>query len=211
MSQIWLASYPRSGNTFLRTILNSCFGFKSGSIYPNDMAGNKALEAYVGHLEHSDRSIRFPPGQPPLIKTHELDKNKNIKTIYTVRNGLDSVKSIYAFYNQQISLERISRGEFRFGTWANHVQSWAPWDRGNTLFLRYEDLTDEEKRDDLLEQMAKFLGAEIKTRTIPPRDKIASSDGRFVRSLEAKRTELTEEQKQIFYEHNGKMMEFLGY
>ena len=34
---IWIASYPRSGNTFLRTILWHCFGLKSASIYPQDL------------------------------------------------------------------------------------------------------------------------------------------------------------------------------
>ena len=48
---IWLASYPRSGNTFLRTILWHCFGLRSASVYPQDLGGNRALEGYVGHIE----------------------------------------------------------------------------------------------------------------------------------------------------------------
>jgi len=30
---IWLASYPRSGNTLLRVILKHCFGLSSQSVY----------------------------------------------------------------------------------------------------------------------------------------------------------------------------------
>jgi hypothetical protein len=32
----WLASYPRSGNTLLRTILKQCFGLSSQSVYPDE-------------------------------------------------------------------------------------------------------------------------------------------------------------------------------
>ena len=44
---VWLASYPRSGNTFLRTILWHCFGLRSASVYPKDLGGNRALEAVI--------------------------------------------------------------------------------------------------------------------------------------------------------------------
>ena len=64
---IWLASYPRSGNTLLRTVLWHCFGLRSASLYPEDLGGNAALKSYIGHVDHSelefigpDRQIRFP-------------------------------------------------------------------------------------------------------------------------------------------------------
>ena len=56
---VWLASYPRSGNTFLRTILWQCFGLRSASIYPKDLGSKKALEDYVGHIEHVDGQSDF--------------------------------------------------------------------------------------------------------------------------------------------------------
>jgi len=33
---VWLASYPRSGNTYLRAILWTCFGLRSASVYADD-------------------------------------------------------------------------------------------------------------------------------------------------------------------------------
>ena len=54
MEITWLASYPRSGNTFLRTILFNCFGIKTASIYPNDLGRRKVLEDFVGHIEHNE-------------------------------------------------------------------------------------------------------------------------------------------------------------
>lgn len=80
---IWLASYPRSGNTLLRTILNHCFGLKSASVYTKDLGGNEKLETYVGHIEHDEKGkLSFPNGVLPLIKTHQLRKNE--KKLYTL-------------------------------------------------------------------------------------------------------------------------------
>ena len=72
MNPIWLASYPRSGNTLVRTILYQCMDLKTGSVYSNDLGGNSNLESYVGHIEQSeDRSMAFPEGSLPIIKTKD--------------------------------------------------------------------------------------------------------------------------------------------
>ena len=68
MKPIWLTSYPRSGNTLVRTILYQCFNLKTGSVYSNDLGGNINLENYVGHIEQAqDRSISFPEKNLPII------------------------------------------------------------------------------------------------------------------------------------------------
>ena len=60
MEITWLASYPRSGNTFVRTILFNCFGIKTASVYPKDLGGRTILEEFVGHIEHNqDKTITF--------------------------------------------------------------------------------------------------------------------------------------------------------
>ena len=41
MSPLFLSSYPRSGNTLLRTVLYQCFNLKSRSVYGNDLGGKK--------------------------------------------------------------------------------------------------------------------------------------------------------------------------
>ena len=88
------ASYPRSGNTYLRTILRHAFGFQSTSIFPNDLGNNKKLEEYVGHVELNSRD----PNQTlkrmaiPFVKTHFADKDQNI-AIYLARDGVKAMKS----------------------------------------------------------------------------------------------------------------------
>ena len=95
MKITWLASYPRSGNTYLRTILFNCFGIKTASIYPKDLGGNKILENFVGHIEHSqNKTITFQKGSIPIIKTHQFNKDDNRSCLlYTSPSPRDSRKS----------------------------------------------------------------------------------------------------------------------
>ena len=44
----WLASYPRSGNTLLRTILKRCFEQPSQSIYDDTELSDPELSRLVG-------------------------------------------------------------------------------------------------------------------------------------------------------------------
>jgi hypothetical protein len=208
-SPIWLASYPRSGNTLLRTIFYHCFGFVSASIYPNDLGGNKELESYVGHIEHdNNEKVTFPVGAIPLIKTHEPPQN-NEKAIYVVRDGRAACASVWEFYKRNISLEEIITGQYRFGTWANHISGWEPWVRPNTLLLKYEELLCD--LPTVLDSISVFIGSEIINSKIPERDTIADIDGRWVKKKSKWRDVFNEEHIELFNQTNGRMMEKMGY
>ena len=140
---IWLASYPRSGNYFVRTILFHCFNIKTGSLYYDDCYGNKELSNYVGHLEHKNRSttleIDFPKDQIKILKTHSLH-NDNRKTIYIIRDGRASLVSLYEYYGKKFSLKTIMEGKTIYGKWCDHIDFWDPLYRRDTLLLSYEEL-----------------------------------------------------------------------
>jgi hypothetical protein len=206
---VWLASYPRSGNTFLRTILWHCFGLRSASVYPKDLGGNRALEDYVGHIEHGPQ-IREQLGENgiPLIKTHELPKDAN-PAIYVVRDGRAACVSLWRFGGEAIPLEAVIAGQHRFGTWADHLSAWNPKHRANTLFLRYEDL-----RDNLpisLQSIGHFLGKAPTGGRIPDREAIAASDGRWVRKESSWQAALTGPALTRFNQANRKVLEEYGY
>ena len=206
---VWLASYPRSGNTFLRTILWHCFGLRSASVYPKDLGGNRALEEYVGHIEHGPQ-IRSQLRQNgiPLIKTHERPMDAN-PAIYTVRDGRAASVSLWRFFDKTIALEAVIEGRHHFGTWADHVRAWRPQHRPNTLLLRYEDL-----RDDLphcLDRIGRFLNKPAISERIPDRNEIAASDGRWVRRESSWRTELEGATLARFNEMSKDVLEAFGY
>lgn len=206
---IWLASYPRSGNTLLRTVLYQCFGLVSASIYPNDLGGNKELESYVGHIEHGDKGkISFPDGAIPLVKTHEPSPDDG-GAVYVVRDGRAACVSFWEFYRRRLPLEAVIAGQHRFGTWANHLSAWQPWARQNTLLLKYEDVVSD--LPIVLERLSGFLNAEIINSKIPKRETVAGVDGRWVRKKSDWREVMTDKHIELFHQTNGWMMEKMGY
>ncbi len=179
---VWLASYPRSGNTFLRTILWNCFGLKSGSVYPNDLGGNRALECTTGHIEHAGNTVSFPTAQKVrLLKTHERASDSR-PAIYVIRDGQAATLSLWEFYDRKVPLDVLIRGNHQFGTWSDNLLSWQYPTRPNTLFLRYEDLVS--RTEQSLGDISVFLHSEIIQKEVPPRAAIAKTDGRWVRNAD---------------------------
>jgi len=206
---VWLASYPRSGNTFLRTALWHCFGLRSSSIYPRDLGGNKELEEYVGHIEHGPNiQKQFHETGISLIKTHEPPKD-NKPAIYVIRDGRAACVSLSNFYKASLSLKTIIEGSHRFGTWSSHVMAWDPWNRPNTLIIEYEQL-----RNDLpsvLKSISEFLGKEILTTSIPDRNAIAQIDGQWVRKKTSWESKLFGADLEQFNQINKEILEKSGY
>jgi len=206
---VWLASYPRSGNTFLRTILWHCFDLRSASLYPRDLGDNPKLQEYVGHLEQgADGTIEFPAGNLPLVKTHDPPADDS-PAIYVIRDGRAATVSLWRFHRGKLPLQTIIEEGDRFGTWGAHVEAWHPWARPRTLLLRYEEM-----RSDLpgtLSRLSQFLGRDPTGTTVPDRETIAHSDGKWVRRRSDWRTELYGELLTRFNEINGAVLERAGY
>lgn len=206
---IWLASYPRSGNTFLRTILWQCFGLRSASVYPNDVGGNKALEDHVGHIEHGPNGqILFPDNSLPLVKTHKYSTDHN-PAIYVVRDCRAASNSLFHFYQGNLPLEAIIEGRHRFGTWSSHLESWRPWERPDTLLLKYEDMKND--LPGIQERISAFLKIDILKRSIPERDSIANVDGIWVRRETDWKSWVSGDLLEKCNTINGGMMQKIGY
>lgn len=206
---VWLASYPRSGNTFLRTILWNCFGLRSASVYPQDLGGNKALEDYVGHIEHGPRTLDLlRESGISLVKTHEHPRDPNA-AIYVVRDGRAACVSLWNFYDRKIPLAAIIEGRHRFGTWADHVRAWNPRNRPNTLLLAYEELKDELPGS--LDKISRFLSRPIVSGRVPDRNAIAAGDGRWVRKESSWQAELQGPSLARFNEISADILQGYGY
>ena len=208
-SHVWLASYPRSGNTFLRTVLWHCFGLRSASLYPSDLGGNRVLEEYVGHLEHGPNlRAQLEANGIALVKTHEPPMDA-APAIYVIRDGRAASVSLWRFGQKGIPLAAVIEGRHRFGTWAAHVGAWNPKERPNTLLLRYEELKDE--LPGALAKVSRFLGKPVISERVPPRNEIAASDGVWVRQESSWRTELQGKDLARFNEIGGDVLRAYGY
>ena len=202
---LWLASYPRSGNTFLRTVMFRCFGVRSASLYPNDLGSDRTLHESVGHIEHSGpQKIDFGGERLWLVKTHDRPTD-DAPAIYVVRNGRDATASLAAF--DRVSMGEVVEGRHRFGTWANHLDMWQPRTRPKTLLLRYEDMTADLPAT--LARIADFTGLAPQRTTLPERDTLG--DGRWIRTTSAERDELVGDALFRFWQINGEAMREYGY
>ena len=182
---------------------------KTGSVYGNEFHGNIELENYIGYLEHNeDSSITFPEGQLPIIKTHE-ENIPNSPAIYVIRDGRAATVSLWEFYGREIVIyfRYYRRQSHRFGKWSDHINSWDPISRPNTLLLKYEDILT--NLDSVLFKLGVFLNQDILNHKLPPRETIA--DGRWVRKKTNWESELSGENLDRFNELNKTFLKQFGY
>ncbi|MFK8010717.1 MAG: sulfotransferase domain-containing protein [Marinicellaceae bacterium] len=137
----WIASYPRSGNTFLRILFKEVYGIYTWEGYGKETPEN----VLSGRLKKHQES-------PILIKTHELPTHTQIpheklKSIYLVRDGRDAAISM-AYHRCNIvkpgsdlmfNLRTAILAPFgtSFGGWSKHVKQWS---KHADLIIRFEDL-----------------------------------------------------------------------
>ena len=162
---IWLASYPRSGNTLLRTVLNKTMGFKSFS----DEVGEEKIFGQSGtSLEitgvteiEEDWEIFYKKASQSdevfLVKTHRPPRDGQ-PAIYVVRDGRSACVSYSRFHEKftrpsHPSLLGLVLGSDFYGDWSGHYQSWAA--RENTFIIRYEDLVS--ISDESLKNIARHI------------------------------------------------------
>lgn len=218
MGSIWLASFPRSGNTLLRTILWQCFELRSDSVYENDLGGNARLGEYAGHIEHAwDKHWFLRKTGVALTKTHAHAAD-DVPAIYVIRDGRAASVSLFDFYaaspssgrsNGRITLEDAIEGRHWAGSWTDHVRSWNPWERPNTLLLRYEDLVGDLPAT--LDRIGHFIDRDIVNDRLPDRAGIAGTDGQWVRNSSNWRSRLSTFQLARFNELNREVLERAGY
>src|SRR6266508_870590 len=149
---VWLASYPRSGNTLLRLLLKHVFGVCTFSLYDDPLIGaNQTAAREIGHQHHGLSTERFyevASTKPNmyLVKTHDPPRD-DAPAIYVVRDGRATIVS-YLHYlrtivGSDVSLSDVVLGSVPYRSWSEHFEAWRPRKRTKTLLLKYEDLTNQ--------------------------------------------------------------------
>lgn len=219
---IWLASYPRSGNTFLRTILKQCFDIKTFSIYndKNDIAADMATKEIVGHQILNDNfSIENARKSKKkyYLKTHGLwtpDMEQD-KFIYLIRDGREAIVSFKAYIEQYgenpIGYINIIGGNTFVDSWGKHVESWAPLKRPNCILLKFEDFVN--STNQYLDIISEFTERKIVSKNIPSFKKLKSINPKFFRSgkISSWKNKLNEEEQLYFWFKNYNTMIEFGY
>lgn len=135
--KLWLASYPRSGNTFIRNILYECYQIESSTF---------DLQIYFRKQKEFNTYV--------VVKTHELFENlpmpyRQLPSVYIIRDGRDAIvsqanqsinykKTVLQFH--QILIDIITdTSQSHYGGWSSNVNSWS---KQATCIIRFEDLIE---------------------------------------------------------------------
>ena len=222
---IWLASYPRSGNTLLRTILKLTMNLDQFSDDPEDPDSDRVGAAIMRRIGGVPLSKPWPEfynearvsAKTFYIKTH-APPHDDSPAIYVVRDGRSSVVSYFQYHRRFFpeagrTLWQIIHGDDICGDWSGHFNSWNESPSGPRLLLRFEDLV--ECSHDLLEKIAGFIGfcGTIQP-WVNPREELSRIVPDFVRKGEARwvRPEFWDDQiDTAFFALHGPLMEKLVY
>jgi hypothetical protein len=155
-SDIYLVSYPKSGNTWMRYLLTYSIWPESAEMDLVEMA------SYIpSYRLPIDMEAMLAPGSPcnhlphRIIKEHtrydERSRQHIKRAIYIARDGRDAIVSYWHFCNQRDNssipfsefIEISARPGHSYGPWSEHVRGWLNAPLEAKLILRYEDmLTD---------------------------------------------------------------------
>jgi len=151
---IWLASYPRSGNTLTRIMLNDVFGAAVPSIYEEDRTQQEynwgdLLPPTASHRPADltrEQFLEYARSSPDVffVKTHAPPPESDEAAILIVRDGRAAISSFEAyqksFWRHPRSLAHIVIGGEGMLNWSRTNAAWlrrsAP-----TLLLHYESIT----------------------------------------------------------------------
>jgi hypothetical protein len=207
---VWLASYPRSGNTMMRVILAQCFGLPTAAVYSDRLGGNEQLHSLTGRIAPTPEGvIDFGDAPVRILKTHGRPQDDG-KAIYIVRNGIDATASFHDHGKRQVPISMLIMGRDGLPPWSGHIGWWRPNLRPNTLLLRYEDIVAD--MPGAIDRVGDFIGVMPRSHSIPSRDELAAVDGKWIRSANAPdRTQLSPTEIEHFWQVNGATMREYGY
>lgn len=204
---IWLASYPKSGNTWIRfMLLNLLMGKQTSTENLDKFIPD--IHVLMPHYAYPPQ-LNIPPGATALIKSHFMlwpqmpFINLTAGFVYIVRNPLDVVASAvnYEFIKKpapadasdrkkardQFVRDFITHGavpgwiEARWGTWDQNVRSYSLDNpRYPGLVLKYEDIVSEPLTQ--LTRIVEFLGHRADPQRL--QDAIDASDFENMRKIE---------------------------
>ena len=151
---IWLASYPRSGNTFFRLLLWHYYGMETYSVYDDKpLQERQVIWEIVGHKPRSMSVEEMTVADETFfVKTHDFPSD-GLPAIYLVRDGRDALVSyahyILSFENQggagnletvfQDTLHDLIAYTASFGGWGANVMAWAQRP-APTAIIKFETL-----------------------------------------------------------------------
>lgn len=160
---MWLCSYPKSGNTWMRFCL-------ANLLRPGETANFTTINHIVPDIYKLNKGKLAGMPSPRFLKSHEAFRPDYRRVLYLCRDPRDVLVSYYHHCRKECHIaDDLPIGEFAdlflngnlpagsAGSWADNVGSWlgARHASRNFVLLRYEDLFAEPRLE--LARVAKFF------------------------------------------------------
>lgn len=158
-NRVYLATYPRSGNHWMRYLIEEATHIATSSVYrdpdpwhlrdPFPWGGYCVENGYTGHCRYPE------PYEAVVIKTHfpaheekQYDNQPSIKTIRIIRHPVDSIYSYYLYLHgnrpPSARIEDKPLKNYYIHTWRKFQEYWNR--EKNIVSIRFEDLYNDPKK-----------------------------------------------------------------
>jgi hypothetical protein len=158
---IFLVSFPKSGNTWIRFLL-------ANLRFPDQSATWANIDRLIPDPTGTTKKDFDRMPRPRIIKSHECFDPRYPRVVYIVRDPRDVVVSQYHYHRKIRKIEddspietfvaRFLAGETcPHGSWGQNISTWLSTSEGDPRFLllRYEDLVADTARE--LAKVVRFL------------------------------------------------------
>ncbi|MGC4876215.1 sulfotransferase domain-containing protein [Micromonospora sp. DT43] len=225
---VWVSSFPRSGNTFLRIVLNRLYGVRTSVVYDIDGVAERLGADLVGFTERSGAlEAMRKSDEVHLVKTHRQrddQVDETDKAICLVRDGRDALVSWARMaseadatrFETELTAMITRRDRVGTGSWGRNVLSWLRPPSPHRVVLRYEALAQEPRVavEGLMATLVPQLRPVADAR-IPSFAELQQTDDLFFRRglTGTHRDELPDELHRLFWAQpdNVAAMRLLGY
>jgi hypothetical protein len=227
---IFIVSFPKSGNTWVRFLLSNIQNIKLTINFKN-------IDEYIPDIYKVNNFNLKKIQRPRILKSHEYFHPKYKKVIYIVRDPRSLIVS-YFFYEKKmktipedtifsdylkIFLENKNR---IFSNWEDHINSWVGT-RSNKeeqfLLIKYEDLLENTEKE--LLKITNFINMNISEeelkksiyensfKKMKEKEEVKENEIPFVRKADPEewKSYFSKEDLDLLNKHLKKTMQSLGY
>lgn len=195
----YIAAFPRSGSTWLRTILVNILD-------PSANSDPDIFNARIPAVSIRNASIINKLPSPRLIMTHSNWRPSINKAVYLVRDGRDAFISSYHYHITRNGLDmsiatyfELYRQQEYGQTWESHIKSWFDYgekELSNALMvIRFEDLKNDTNA--CVMRVCSFLGIEADNISVQHAIALASLDN--AKKIEQQRQGKIKDNNASFY------------